>query len=379
MRLAFVIQELHPTAGQTHDISEIIKYLSSIHEDWSIDVLTPKITYPLTEGMQKKNVRVVKIDQLYSAILFNHKLSRKFSEYNLIYVKGSYPYVFPAVRSGRPNVLVIHQRDSPRLFGSLQKKLRIIGANFLTGLVIKRPTVLVTISDELSLYYSKRYGVKVNVIEDQISDSFYVCSRRDTSSVPHKIGLLTVGYWDGYNGRKRQDSLLKYFAEALQSHPDMSITLVGLSNENKKELGELCLRLGISEKVTLKGYLNENELVREFLNNYIYATATTYEGFYRQIVEAFATGMPAVVFDASRVVDDFSQRAAVNHVLRSKGGLLYNDSKTFIESIEMLSKQYALFSENAAKYAQNYTRSVQGEKTDTLICYLNSKGKLLEG
>ncbi|MEM3859863.1 MAG: hypothetical protein QW478_10740, partial [Candidatus Micrarchaeaceae archaeon] len=212
MKIAFLIQQIHPSAGQTFTISEIIGYLSKVHEDWLFDVLTPEITYPLPLGLKGKNVSIIRINGLYRNILFPGKLANKLANYDVIYVKGSYPYVFPASRSGRPNILCVHQIDSPRLFRSISQKIRILATNVLTGYVIKKPTVVVTVTDELAAFYSERYGIDAKVIEDQIPDIFYVNSKRDEPEKEGKIRLLSVGPWDGFKGRKRQHLLLKYFA-----------------------------------------------------------------------------------------------------------------------------------------------------------------------
>jgi glycosyltransferase involved in cell wall biosynthesis len=363
MKIAFLIGEIRANAGQTHDIAEIIKYLLSCHPDWEISVLTPRIVLPVVEGMNDKRVHIVKLTQYYSAIFLKHHLVRIFRDYDLLYIKGNYPYIFPAVNSGKKTILVLHQIDSPKLFKGLTQKLKIIASNFMTPFVLRKVDSLVTVTQELKEFYEKRYKVKINVIEDQISDIFFTSVVRTIPRDSEVIKLLTVGYWDGFNGRKRQDILIKSFAEITKSNPKLHLTLVGLNSDNIEQLRNISEELSLKEKIEFKGYLGETELLEEFKRNHIYVTATTYEGFYRQIIEAFATGMPSLVYDSRLVVSDPSQCASSNHVVKSKAGMLYRDSSSMLQGIRTITQNYNLFSLNGINYAENFRSSVVGKKT----------------
>ena len=372
MKIAFLIGEVHPTAGQTHTIAEIIKYLFSVHPEWEVSLLSPKIYYPLAEGINDVRVKLMKIEQYYSAILLPRNMSEMLKDYDIIYIKGSFPYVFPAVKSGRPTVLVIHQMDSPRLYKGLLPKLRIFAANLITGYTIRKPGTVVTVTDELAAFYSKKYGVNVKVIEDQISDTYFGAKTRVVPDKSKGVKLLTVGYWDGPNGRKRQDLLLRYFAESVKVRPELRLSMVGLSDDNLINIGKLAQKMHLSNYLTMKGFLCEKELMEEYVDNHIYVTATTYEGFYRQIVEAFATGMPAVVYDSRSVVNDLSSSASANHVIKSGAGMLFNDAESFRDSIAEVLYNYVEYSAKAREYALRYSPQVTGPKTMKLLETLNA-------
>lgn len=367
MKIAFLIQEIHPNAGQTYAISEIIKYLITLHEDWQITVLTPRISYPIVEGLRNDRISIKKIDQFYSAMIFSRRMAKMLKEYDLLYVKASYPLVFPAVRSGKPTILVVHQMDSWKLFQGISKKIRILASNMITGYVVKKPTAVVTVSEELGLFYQKKYGIAIRVIEDQIPEIYFKDPNRGNIDRSGTVKLLTVGYWDGYNGRKRQHILLKYFGDAVKQIKPLHLSMVGLSEDNIADLGRVCVDMGVSENVTLKGYLPEEELLNEYVENDIYVTVTTYEGFYRQIVEGFATGMPALAFDSCIVTDEVSSAAAANHVIKSGGGKLYQDSESFLFSLNDVIDHYEEYSEKASKYSRKFSKEVVGYKTERLI------------
>ena len=367
MKIAFLILEIHPNAGQTYDIAEIIKYLHSVHSDWNISILTHKIYYPLVEGMNDPRVKIIKVDQYYSSMLFKMKLANNLKDFDIIYIKGISPYVFPAKKTGLPIVLTVHQMDSVKLFKSVKRKLKIMAANLLTGSIMKKADIVVTVSDELGSFYEKKFGRQVKVIPDQILNLFFAPTHRKDLDRSKEIKLLTVGHWDGPNGRKRQDILLNYFADAIKSLPKLRISMVGLSKDNIKELGIICRDLQLNDYVSLNGYLKEEDLVKEYINCHIYVTATTYEGFYRQLVESFATGMPGLVYDSRKIIKEPSSCASVNHVLKSKAGDLYSDSESFITALITILDNYQDYSIKAHNYAKLFSSEVIGWETEKLL------------
>lgn len=367
MKIAFLMRMIHPSAGQTHDISEIIKYLLLKHPECEISIFTPKIYYPLVEGMDNKKIRIYKVNQYYRAMIFRRKLAYKLRDYDIIYIKGNYPYVFPAIKSGRPTVLVVHQMDSVKLFKGILAKLRLIATNVITEYTLKKPTVVVTVSEELASFYKKKYGINAYVIGDQISDTYYNTKVRISPNQRDDLRLLTVGNWDGHNGRKRQDVLLHYFAESIKILPNLKLTLVGLSADNLRHLDHLCVKLNLNSSTTLKGHISEQDLLEEYLNNHIYVTATTYEGFYRQIVEGFATGMPAVVYDARDFVGDVSGAASTNHVIKSSAGETFIDPASFTNSLIKILNNYEVYSARAKEYAKQFSEQALGVKTWDLL------------
>ena len=113
--------------------------------------------------------------------------------------------------------------------------------------------------------------------------------------------------------------------------------------------------------------MKDDELHLMYLSNDIYVTATTFEGFYRQIVEGFASGMPAVAFDSREFGDDSSNSASVNHILKSGAGEIYKDAETFILSLKKIIENYLYYSNKAKMYASNFSSQVLGKKNEDLI------------
>jgi glycosyltransferase involved in cell wall biosynthesis len=374
LKIAFLIGEIKINAGQTNNIIEVVNYLNKYFRNCEITIYTPKIGETESELFLNSRVDVKKINEYYRCLVFRKKLSNDLKQYDVIYVKGSFPYVYPATKSGKPNILVLHHMDSPKLFPMVSKKIRIIAANFLTGFVIRKPTEVITVSEELGQFYKQKYGRNVHVVEDQISDIFFEPFHRTFPSSKDEVRLLSVGYWDGYNGRKRQHILLSYFKDVLSVYKNAHLFLVGLGESEISELNKITKFLGISNNVSLEGYLPLEELRSMYLSEHIYVTATTFEGFYRQEVEAMAMGMPVLAFDSREIVKNLSATASVNHVMKSNAGKLFKDSKSMIKGIKEILEQYETLSTNGKTYAIRYSSEVVGKRSAELIEKLVNNG-----
>lgn len=251
MKIAFLILELHPNAGQTYNIAEITNYLLSSHPDWKIFVYASKIYHPLVKGLDNPKVRIIELGKYYSYVFFRNELAKELRKYDVIYIKGSFPFIFPAIKSGKPTILVVYHMDSHKLYKGIKSKIKTLASNLMTGYVIKKPDAVVTVSDELATFYHEKYGVEPYAINDQISDIFFIRQLRKVPKICQYTKLLTVGNWDGPNGRKRHDMLLSYFAEAVKVMPSLRLSMVGLSSENLIALGK------IREDMQVNGYVTQ--------------------------------------------------------------------------------------------------------------------------
>lgn len=373
MKVGFLIGEISQRKGQTNNIIEIIDYLHSRHKDWEFVIFTNKVLDKDYSFI--KHASVVLLHRYYLSLIGWRELEKKLHFFDVLYVKGNFPYLIPAVRSGVPTILVVHQIDSPKLFRGLIPKLRIIAANFMVREMVNKPTELVTVSNELAQFYKTTYGRLPKAIPDQISKVFFSSNANRESLTHEVVKLLSVGYWDGYNGRKRQDVLLELIGSMQKSSLRIELTLVGLGIREIEDLKEIATRLGIIDIVHFKGGVSKENLVQEYISSDVYVTATTYEGFYRQLVEAFSTGMPAIVYDARLDTRDLSQCASVNHVLKSRAGELFFDSMSFKDALFRVVKNYKNYSEKAINYSTLYLEGRVGKMTEDLLSYTINKPK----
>lgn len=363
MQIAFLIGELRANAGQTNNLIEITKFILKHKPGWQLTVFAHRV---YSENLFDSKVNVREIKSYYSSLISNKKLTTELKKFDLAYIKGNFPYLMPAKRANVKTILVVHHRDSPKLFSKMSDKMKVFGTNLLIGFMVKIADSVVTVSSELKDYYRIKYSIDAVVIEDQISNIFFK-TRGSSVKSGNIINFLSVGYWDGKNGRKRQHMLLDLFSRLKGSMPQFTLTFSGLDRVSLTKLGEISDNYGLTECVKLKGILSMDELQAEYQSNDIYVTATTYEGFYRQIVEAFASGMPAIVYDSRPMVDSVSQCASVNHVIKSNAGLLFSDFTDLSSAIRTVLDNYEVYSKNAIEYSKNFSPQITGKKTLDLI------------
>lgn len=367
-RVAILAKELRDGSGQTVNVLEILAYLEEAHPDVSVTIFVNK---QLFTGKLPTNANLVVLDRYYSCLLGWQSLSHRLCNFDVAYVQGNFPYLIPVVKSGIPSMLVVHQRDSPCYSHSLTTKLQVIASNIMLPYVLEKATVVCTVSDELIAYYRKKYGISATLLTDAVDSGYYAASRQRRDCKP-PLKLLSVGPWDGKGGRKRQDQLIRVFADAQGKFLPSTLTLAGLTQSALTELRDLAEALGVGQAVTFLGYRSRDELIEQYMASHIYVTATTFEGFYRQVIEAFAAGMPAVVFDSRTVAKDWSQAGAANHVLKSQGGELFTDSQSFALAINRVCSDYSGYSARAFQYAQQFQSSIVGEAAYRIVMSTSS-------
>lgn len=359
MRIAFVIGEVDSGAGQTRNLIEIIRTIQLYDKSWKITVFTHRYR----DNVFPAGINVVMLTKYFLSLIGDDFLTTELLNYDICYIKGVINYVRPALRSGIPVILVSHHIDSPMIFPGVIPKIKVFLGNIMLPNVMKMVRYNITVTKELQNFYLKRYGISTTVIEDQISEIFFA---RDGSKSLNKNGLiklLTVGSWGGIRSRKRQHILLECLrrAEALKAH--IQLTLAGLFPNEIELLRNYASNLGIEDICIFKGKLSQQELLEEYKNNDIYVTATTYEGFYRQAVEAMAMGLPILAYDSRVVISDISQCASANHVLNSGAGRLFVNEDDFQIGLEQILENYNELSQLGKKYAASFNPSVIGQKT----------------
>lgn len=96
--------------------------------------------------------------------------------------------------------------------------------------------------------------------------------------------------------QKRQDVLIRAFAIVLQTHPEMTLRLIG-NGPHMEEARNLATNLGISDKVEIPGQMKDP--IISMVDSKIYVLSSDYEGIPNALSEALAGGLPCVSTDAS--------------------------------------------------------------------------------
>lgn len=372
IRVAILIGEIHREVGQTNGTLDILDYLHRARPTWKLTVFAHDIDPP---DALPKYVDFVPVRAHYSNFLGNARLTRMLRGCDVAYVKGLYQFVFPAAAARIPVALVVFQFDDWKVTGQGLAKLGSMLTQLVTPVVLRFPSAIVTVTELLAEFYHRKYGIRAIVIEETVSEDFFRRSRKLNSSLNRPLRLLTVGPWDGWHGRKQQHQLFRLLAEGLAQGLHLNLTLVGLRPPQVRELQQVASRNNVQAHVTFEGIIEPSLLVDRYLSHDVYVTHTTYEGFYRPVVEAFATGMPALVYDANMVVSNPSAAAAANHIINSGGGELFHDADSFVEGLRRISAKYDQCSANGFIYAQRFRRDVLGAKTMDLLESLVRKSR----
>jgi alpha-1,3-mannosyltransferase len=97
---------------------------------------------------------------------------------------------------------------------------------------------------------------------------------------------------------KRVDLLLRAFAALRPTHPDFELRIVGQDWQGEVEsLRTLAAELGIADRVTFAGAVDDAALVDEYARASFFVSASEHEGFGISAVEAMAAGCVPVLSD----------------------------------------------------------------------------------
>ena len=96
--------------------------------------------------------------------------------------------------------------------------------------------------------------------------------------------MLAVGTLEP---RKNLPALVAAFGVLRQRHPELTLALAGLEGWEERPLE--------SEGVRLLGFVSDGELARLYRGAAVFAYPSRFEGFGMPVVEALASGAPAVV------------------------------------------------------------------------------------
>lgn len=140
--------------------------------------------------------------------------------------------------------------------------------------------------------YQKAFSndlVKVKYIPETIN---YLPSK--TSKCNNK-NIITVAR---LSKEKGLEDLLKTFKEVIKKDPEITLTIVG-DGEEKENLLNLARDLKIIDNIRFTGYLNQNELKKEYENASLFVMTSHEESFGLVLLEAFSYNIPCFAFDSA--------------------------------------------------------------------------------
>jgi glycosyltransferase involved in cell wall biosynthesis len=346
MKVAYAIVELVHGAGQTAWLTNLVRWGS---QKWQSTIVTKIASIPDTSFLNQCPI----IQRSYLASVFDERVRQVFREADIIHVKSGWPFYFVASYLQTPIIYTLHGPDPTWLFSGRKRVNRYLASLAETRIPLRKACAVVSVSDWVAEWYRIHRHISSVVIPDAVDVSLF---RVDGSKSRDGLGvrLLCVGDWDGWNGRKRTHDLLPLLRELEAVFPECRLTLAGLSQGSIQQLTKLVESLGLESRVRLVGRLPDSELASLYRESDIYVAPTIVEGFYRPIVEAFASGLPAVVRDARNVVDSVNQ-SPLHHVQASGAGESYDGTpKSFIRAISTTLASYDSLSARAIAYARRF-------------------------
>ncbi len=139
---------------------------------------------------------------------------------------------------------------------------------------------------------------KVCVIPDTYDEARFSLVERDAPD-GRSLRLVTVGRLVPVKGF---DVLLSALATAVESGLDAELAIVGQGPERSR-LQERSVALGIAGRVRFTGALAPEDLASELARADLYLQPSRAEGFGVALVEAMATGLPAIATDVGGPAD----------------------------------------------------------------------------
>lgn len=254
-------------------------------------------------------------------------LARNRSKYDAVIESvSSVPFFSPLVFDRRRIFVVIHHLMGRRVFRAVNppKALAAYAAEKTIPLLYNGARFLV-LSD-----FVRRQLVEAGIKPGSIYriGGYSTPHRRLRTAKSVKPTIISVGRLVRY---KRNDMLIRMFAELRKNVHDAELVIVGDGPERRK-LESLRNSLGLDDCVRFTGFLEESRKDAQVSRSWVFATASRIEGLGLSALEAEEMGLPVVAFGngglAEAVRDGYSgfvvregdKKAFVNALYRLLGG-----------------------------------------------------------
>ena len=209
---------------------------------------------------------------------------------DLIRVHNPWHAGFIGVRAARklgiPVVLSLHTHYGARR--RWERRWLLEALRLFEYYSIRRADCVLCVSEYLKGYARQMGAREVEVIYNRVYAEQFKCARQPSGKRPV---ILSVGRLDP---PKDQECLIR----AIQGLEEAELVLVG-EGENRQRLERLAAELGVGDRVRFAGAVPYRRIQDYYARADIFAMATYYEGFCIPVLEAMASGLPAVVCDTN--------------------------------------------------------------------------------
>lgn len=305
------------------DPGQIAYHLSRLGHDITILRINFEELSPLNNSYLSNNMRVVNIpstsflNKLINSQYFILVSNLLFSPLYLFYLVTLKPKIligyfrespilallFYKLFFDRNSLIIIKLDADPRLwFTRRLRNIKYITAYLLLLLIYPSVSLFVIESPQAKEHLVKSFPFlkgKLLLMPNGVAEEYYQ-KLKDVNASPgiaseesEENVILFVG---SVEYRKGVDILLKAFNIVKNEFPGWIVKIVGpiTSIKYKCLLEKLVESLGLSDRVAFLGYLNDKDLVKEFLRSSIFVLPSRDEAFSIALVEAAFFGKPII-------------------------------------------------------------------------------------
>ena len=192
---------------------------------------------------------------------------------------------------------------------------------------------------------------RIRVTHLGVSSKFFKkYSESEINQFRAKHGLVkpVILYTGSLKPHKNVKVLISAFAN-LNRRSDYQLVIIGESIKRNRELWRLITQKGLTDEIIDIGQIDSNDLPRAYQASSVAVLPSLYEGFGFSIIEAMASGTPAVGANAGSIPE-----------VMGNGGILFDPRSVdaLTETLEMVLTDSRLHGqlvqrgfENAAKYS----------------------------
>jgi len=216
----------------------------------------------------------------------------------------------PASYRGK-TIVTIHDLASYKL-PTVFPKISTSRFKAITSLMVKKADKIIAVSESTKQDIEKFFSSpeeKIKVIYGGVDKRFYFAPQvtREKFLEKHEINsryILFLGTLEPVKNIDRLFAAFKIFKEKLKKENkknDYKLVMAGKRGWMSKEYKQMAKDLGIAKDVIFTGYVIGDEMVPFFKYAEFFVMPSLYEGFGTTVLEAFATGTPAIVTNASSI------------------------------------------------------------------------------
>lgn len=270
------------------------------------EVVAVKVDRPQSEAASATSRRSVRD-------LARMSLAARRARCDAFYFPATYSY-YPVV--GVPTVVTVHDaiaEKSPHLVFS-SRQARLFWA-LKQQISLRRAAAVVTVSQSAQDDIAGWLGVakdRITVIREAPDRKFHPRAGGDRSGALDRLALSPEDryllYVGGISPHKNLEVLIRAFQLVAESHPDVRLLLVGDTTHDPflsstGSIQQLLATTAAGRRVTLTGYLADDDLVSLYGGAVASALPSLGEGFGLTAAESAACGTPVVASDIPALVE----------------------------------------------------------------------------